>query len=1046
MLKKLLAAVVAAALTPIGGIIVYASDETALDETAEYLSAGVTATDDLYLYTASDGTEVGIYWDKVYDNTVTDEKGSYQNYEFLTHDGTLTRPEWYEGTKKLTATAVLTAGDEVQTVENIGITLPPKDAPEITADCLTDYIDIGNTASEAVTTADGTVINRFESVRDNGIETMTVDGTEHTYRTLNKSGAMVVNLKCDPEKTNYLTVKLWGSDAGAGMLWVCDPETGYMNPDNSRQPTRTSLIDRRDWVELNFLNSSPQYKGGFIYATYMIPTVYTEGRDYVSLRIYSTGANSDYASVTIKEQTEPSRSIYAAYMTQSASFDPTDFEEVTGALEETTVEDALSLDAQKFLAEDYAYDALQTFMSWQIYGADNYPSYMEGMVTRSTAWQTKSYDNTDWKDAYYNTSGILKQNLTPMNMYELYAYMYQNADAFDEEHLIDKAELMDRLVAGIDFLVRAQGANGGFNSSDGWIGGPDRADASGSNLTGFGLRSVAKSITMMYDDIAAAGYFDENIDSDADGVTDTNRRDAWEQMMAAARDYLVTLDGAGHAPNQDMADIIAALRFEQGLQIMQSTLSWKAQGNEEEIENELDIALGFDISKACSSYWVSPKGVILENFGSIHGGYSGDYGIAALEEMSQLAEFAEEYYGAQSEQAAKYNARLIAAYESADNFMFTADADTTGTPTLYSEGLISNRNAYYPGTERYVLDTYAAVDCANSTALKSYDWFFKHNKLERDSEIYTPSNAHFEDNALDAAELFVHFDEITAAMDAANIDSYNYVMEDDSVTSYAWADEMSRTVVIKNGEDKIYIALNWRNPVHTGTYYNTETVQNQQKSIMNNLARVHHKTDSYDKYGYAELATKGWSSGTSATAMWQTFSKHYVNAFMYMNYGDYTILMNSNNLLDEGSDISYAIPVSELGLYGIYRDLISGEYYSFGKQYDGVIYGDEAEVASATTLVLYKVNEAAVDTITYDGSEVNISFAAGDAPTGENSVIYTAEYTEDGTLYQAQAQTEYIDTDKDITFTWQKSDAQNHIKIFIWNDNMNPIENGYFEE
>lgn len=134
---------------------------------------------------------------------------------------------------------------------------------------------------------------------------------------------------------SYLTVKLWGNDTGDTMLWVCNPETGYMNISNSRQPTRNGLVDRRDWVELNFLNSSPQYNGGFIYSTYMIPTIYTSGKEYVSLRIYSTGGNSNYGSVAIKDQTMPSRGIYAAYMTQEADFEPEKFETVTGSLAKT---------------------------------------------------------------------------------------------------------------------------------------------------------------------------------------------------------------------------------------------------------------------------------------------------------------------------------------------------------------------------------------------------------------------------------------------------------------------------------------------------------------------------------------------------------------------------------------------------------------------------------------------------------------------------------------------------------------------------------------
>ena len=146
---------------------------------------------------------------------------------------------------------------------------------------------------------------------------------------------MAVTLKCDPEKQNYFTVKFWGGDTGDGILWVCDPATGYMNISNTRQPMRNGGVDRKEWVELITTDSEPQYSGGFIYSTYLIPMIYTKGKNYVSLRIYSTGGPANYANVTIKDQTEPSRGIYAAYMTQEADFDPAAFEEIVGGAADT---------------------------------------------------------------------------------------------------------------------------------------------------------------------------------------------------------------------------------------------------------------------------------------------------------------------------------------------------------------------------------------------------------------------------------------------------------------------------------------------------------------------------------------------------------------------------------------------------------------------------------------------------------------------------------------------------------------------------------------
>ncbi len=1002
-------------------------DEAAA-EAVRALSRGITLTGDYDKYISSDGTEVSVKWNNVRDNTISDEKGSYQNDTYLRSDGRVTRPKWYEGTKKLIADAELSCGGASASAKNVNITLPPEGAPSFNENTLSNYINIGDSDSEKY---------GFECVRDNGVQQRDVDGVKQTYRTLNKNGAMAVTLKCDPEKQNYFTVKFWGGDTGDGILWVCDPTTGYMNIDNSKQPTRNGIVDRKDWVELITTDSEPQYSGGFIYSTYLIPMIYTKGKNYVSLRIYSTGGPANYANVTIKEQTEPSRGIYAAYMTQEADFDPAAFEEIVGEAADTAEAPPVDYAAAETKALNAAKKAVGTFKSWQIYGANNYPSYMEGMVTRGTSWKNKKINDSDWKNAYYRSSGgMLQQNLTPLNMFELFAEAYSNSEklGYTQE---EKTELLDRIVKGADFLTRAQGSSGGFYGSNGWIGGPERKPASGNNLTGFGLRSVARALNSVYGDIDESGYLSKYIDSDGDGELDTVRRAAWRKMAEASRDFLTSLDGCGHAPNQDMADTIAALYFDK--------LAVRAGGSglsDNEITELLDRALGFSPSLACSSYWVSPKGLILENFGSIQGGYSGDYGIMALGEMSQLAEFAEKYLP--SETAAKYSELVDKAYEMSDNFMFVYGKDR---PTLYAEGITSSRNSYYPGTERYILDPYAALERGSKTALKTYENFMAHDILSREAEAYTPSNAHFEDNALTAMELYLDFDEIKSAVESGGISEYNYIMEDPSVDEYAAADEMGRNVVIKNGDDKIYLALNWRNPIHSVTYYNTSAQKDMQSGVMNNMARVHHITGRYDKIGYAAVSTEGWSVRTADSEQYKRFDNHYAEAFMYMSYGDYKIIMNSNNLMGAEKAVSYNVPVSELGLSGLYKDLISGKVYYFGDEYktDGAENGAEAQVPPASTMVLYKTANFGEFEIYLDGTEyadgnvrVKLSTDRPDAD-GRAVTVYAAEYNTDGALADVKYVTETVRSDTEITFPYSKKADENTVKIFVWDETQRPI-------
>ncbi len=905
------------------------------------------------------------------------------------------------------------------TVSNIIFVYAQNDAPQ--------YIDIGNTESEQ---------DCIEYTAASEPQTNTVDGAEHTFRTLNPNGSMTFTMECAPDKTNYLTVKLWGSDTGDGMLWLTDTD-GNMNVGGDKPPERNSgVVDRRDWVELNFSGSSPQYEGGFIYSTYIIPKVYTEGKTEVTLKIYSTGGSADYAEDKVKEQTEPSRGIYALYMTQDPYFEPSEYGAVSGQLAPAAQSEMKSYDEYKAQLLQYAKDAVDTFKSWQIYGADNYPSYMEGMITRTTGWKNKDKTDENWKSAYYNSNGMLKQNMTPLNGYEVFALAYKNADTlgYGAE---EKEELLDRIVKGMDFLCRAQGENGGFFSSDGWIGGPDRKNASGSNLTGFGLRSAAYALDAVYDDVKAGGDdLDKYIDMDADGYIDTSvrRKGAWETMAAAARDYLTSLDGAGHAPNQDMADIIAALRFNNVLKRMGSSKAW----DETEITHELDMAFGLEPNICCSSYWVSPKGLILENFGSIQGGYSGDYGIMALEEMSQLAELAGQYLTA--DKAAKYADIVKKAYEASDNFMFTANASIGGNPTLYSEGITSNRNAYYPGTERYVLDGYAALTLGDDTALKAFYNFLAHDKMTAEHTSYEPSNAHYEDNALSLIRLYLGFDDITDAFEGRSIADYDYIMEDDAVDEYAWADEMGRNVVIKNGDDKIYLALNWRNPLRSVDYYNTERVKDNQQGLMNNLARVHHKTDKYDSYGYAELTTVGWNVKTAAGANYQKFVNHYAEAFMYMNYGGYAVIMNSNNLMGRENNVSYPVPYEELGLNGVYKDLISGKSYYFGEAADGAEDGTAAQVAPASTMVLYRTaprGEATVTDVAFENGVITVT-ATTDEGTAAPVTVYAAAY-KGSVLADVRKYSGTINGEEQLNFKYEKPSGADKVRIYVWDDNMKPL-------
>lgn len=940
------------------------------------------------------------------DATIEDEGESYSGEAWLKKDGTVVTPKWFEGDKLISA-------------DGTYYLLKAENAPEYYngSNAFSDTIDIGNKDSEEK--------NCFESIRASDVQTMEIDGITYTYRTLSKNGAMAINLKCSPTETNYLTVRLWGGDTGDTILWVADPISGCMDSNNSHQPHRNSLVDRRDWVELNTASATPQYDGGFIYTTYEIPRCYTKDKESVSLRIYSTGGSASYSNVVIKDQTEPSRGIYDVYMTQSAAFNPAEFGTVDGGYSGNvqnlySVSDSNAMAAQKAALKNGILAGIAKLREWQIFG-DEAPSYMQGMITRTNWRNNMPQSEAEWKSKYYNDSFMLKQNLTPLNMLELAAYAYNNADVLGISE-VEKTEMLQRVVYGIDFLCRAQGSNGGFFGTT-WIGGPVRSPAAGNHLTGFGLRSTGKAIL----EVSSAlddNILSERIDSDADGTADTERKTAWINMMTFARDYLISLDGGyGHAPNQDMANSIAALRFDAAIVKLGDTgLETTAA------EDVFKRCLGISNNLVTSCKWVSPKYTILENFGAVQGGYSGDYGSNAIAEVSQLAEIGYEFYGYD------YSEHLAGLYNTIDKYYFTGKKLINGefVAQEYTEGIISNRNGYYPGTERYPIDIYSALEKQNDTALKIIVNYLKQRNIASllgSGRDFSPSNAHFEDNVLDAAYLYKSFDEIIEAAQSRNIESYNFAMEDDSKPTFAWADEMARNVVIRDNGERIYMALNWRNPVHTKTIYNTGSEKDKQRIKANNLCRVHASNEKYDRYGYAEMTTDGYKDWTYINN-----TDGYMQALMTCRYGDYTVIMNS---YAEKSVLAADFEeTAGLDRDLTYKDLITNTVYEYSSNswHSG---GTPMTAEPNSTLVLKAVKlYSTVPQIVYGKASASV---VNNTDTSENITLYAAGYNTDGSLKSLYLKT--VTAEPGTTFI--SIDAPDAEKAFVWDCNQTNIVNNF---
>ena len=131
-------------------------------------------------------------------------------------------------------------------------------------------------------------------------------------------------------------------------------------------------------------------------------------------------------------------------------------------------------------------------------------------------------------------------------------------------------EILQRVIAGLDFAQLMQGANGGFENANHttlWVGAPNRQNASGC-LEGYGHQGFSGAYFLIKDHISDS-ILNTMVDADDSGSRTVPRRVAWVRLLVKSRDYLVgrtvPVYGRGHAPNQDVADQVASVLADSGL-------------------------------------------------------------------------------------------------------------------------------------------------------------------------------------------------------------------------------------------------------------------------------------------------------------------------------------------------------------------------------------------------------------------------------------------------------------------------------------------------
>lgn len=171
-----------------------------------------------------------------------------------------------------------------------------------------DTLTFGDSASESAHGLVGTLSETRSGGLGESSRRLLPGGTEPW-----QGGTLRFKAKVDPEKQNYLTLRLWAGDVNHNQLTlhVAGMQIGYRH--------------LGDIEVLDTGTDAPAYPGRFTYRTCPLPTALTKGKDAIDCEIRATGPISGYATNFKgyqKPMTEPARGLYRLYTHTEGFFAP----------------------------------------------------------------------------------------------------------------------------------------------------------------------------------------------------------------------------------------------------------------------------------------------------------------------------------------------------------------------------------------------------------------------------------------------------------------------------------------------------------------------------------------------------------------------------------------------------------------------------------------------------------------------------------------------------------------------------------------------------
>ena len=624
-------------------------------------------------------------------------------------------------------------------------------------------------------------------------------GLGQSSRKLGSGGSIAFTIACNPAAQNFITVKLWGSDTVTERqyLYLYDPADRI----GEYETANSELMFWHD-VQRGFV-------GRFVYSTYPIPLGLTSGKTSVTLKL-----------------ADAQLGIYKVYTHLDPFFEPTGETQGTAVNLGQPAPSPNGMTQLQFVRYQ-AQIALDEVLKWQKYGPEwdqkvaqgNAPAMFTGAVTEYGRGGQDTWTKDQWKADIYTRFTVA--NLSSLTALRSYALAYHNQWSSKYQN----PEMIDRVLKALEFFRIAQGANGGYWNpwSIPWVGGPDRQNA-GNPLDGFGSHALAEAFLMLQNQITPAMLSVTFDDDDNPATPPVTREAAFIELFKGIRDFCINIS-RGHATNQDDAQVYAAFKANECLKILAPAQAWSDTSMKVYVYQALGLTYN-TVYEGCR--WFSLKGMALEGNGIINGGYCGNYSPSPMRFMHNFAA------GINDPQIDAHISKYVEAFSM---YCFPQN-DDSGYGGLANEMAINYRPNRYPGnqfpSENYIPGLYyAASVLGDQTAIRILNLYVNNGrvfKMDR-TNLYT---GHYSTESVGTIETAAIYEGILS------LPQTSYRLSNEREDDFVFTDEEGGSVVVKDGDARMYITLNWRHG-YSGT------VRSAAEAVPNDIARVHYTTSTIDR-------------------------------------------------------------------------------------------------------------------------------------------------------------------------------------------------------